>query len=266
MNERKEEIRQANRKALPKFLLFTLACALVGGVVGFLTAFWGLERLADTFAAAGAFFAGQIAPWLMLACVIARPAVCVPLYRKAKRQLTAWDGEDEEQSAAVDRTASIVQWINNLFSVLIYFLLGAVFSVTLVTQLKHTVGFALYTVTLVCFILCLVEGMMLERRIVDLARLLAPEKEGSVYELQFNKKWMDSCDELEKLRIGQCARKAYRAANTTCMVLWVIFLITGMFLNTGFLPVLAVCIIWGVSLSVYHYWALRLSRTGSAEL
>lgn len=31
-----DEIRAANRKALPKFLLFTLVCAVIGGIAGLL--------------------------------------------------------------------------------------------------------------------------------------------------------------------------------------------------------------------------------------
>lgn len=30
-----DEIKQANRKALPKFLLFAVVCTIVGGVVGY---------------------------------------------------------------------------------------------------------------------------------------------------------------------------------------------------------------------------------------
>ncbi len=260
MNDRNAEIRQANRKALPKFILITLACAAVGGVVGFCTAYWGLERLADTFAAAGMFFSDRLAHWLMLACLIARPAVCLPLYRRAKKALARWDGEDEALSAYVDRTASVAQWANTLFNVAIYFLLGAAFSVALVTSLKNSPGFLRYFISLVCFMAGLVEGIMIERRLVDLAKLLCPEKEGSVYEFNFSKKWLDSCDELEKLRIGQCAYKAYRAVNTACMVMWAIFLITAMFLGTGFLPVLVICVVWGVAVSVYNYWALKLAK------
>ena len=30
-----DEIKEANRKALPKFLLFAVVCAIVGGVIGY---------------------------------------------------------------------------------------------------------------------------------------------------------------------------------------------------------------------------------------
>ena len=33
-----DEIRAANRKALPKFLLFTLVCAVIGGIAGYCAA------------------------------------------------------------------------------------------------------------------------------------------------------------------------------------------------------------------------------------
>lgn len=38
-----DEIRAANRKALPKFLLFTLVCAVIGGIAGYCAARYGLD-------------------------------------------------------------------------------------------------------------------------------------------------------------------------------------------------------------------------------
>ena len=40
-----DEIRAANRKALPKFLLFTLVCAVIGGIAGYCAARYGLDQL-----------------------------------------------------------------------------------------------------------------------------------------------------------------------------------------------------------------------------
>lgn len=261
MNTNHDSIKQANRKAFPKFILFTLACALVGGVVGFCSSWFGLERLAGGLAAAGSLFARLLAPWLLLACAVLRPVVCVPMYFSAKKLAAAWDGEDEEAEERIDRRVTVTQWINLLFNVCIYFLFGAVFSGVFVSVAAEKRG-SLFILSLCAFLIGLVEGIMLERRFVDLAKRLAPEKDGSVYDLNFRKKWMASCDEAEKLLIGRCAYKAYTAVNTACMVLWIIFTLSAMFLNTGFLPVLAVCVIWGVSASVYTYWSIKLSKPG----
>lgn len=265
MNDNRDSIKQANRKAFPKFIVFTLICALVGGVVGFCSARFGLDGLAGTLARAGSAFSRLWAPWLLLACALLRPALCVPMYLRAKRLAAAWDGEDEEAEALIDRKATVAQWVNLLFNVCIYFLFAAVFSGAFDSFPEEKGGF-LFILALCTFLIGMVEGIMLERRFVDLAKGLAPEKDGSVYDLNFRKKWLASCDEAEKLIIGRCAYKAYTATNTTCMVLWIIFTLSALFLNTGFLPVLVVCIIWGVSASVYTYWSMKLSQLGCPEL
>ena len=265
MNPNNDSIRQANRRAFPKFILLTLVCALVGGVAGFCAARFGLDRLSGSLAAVGGVFARLWAPWLLLSCAVLRPALCVPMYFSAKKLTAAWDGEDEEAQDRIDRGITVTQWINLLFNVVIFFLFAAVFSEAFVS-IQAEKGIALFILSLCAFVIGLVEGIMLERRLVDLAKRMAPEKDGSVYDFNFRKKWMASCDEAEKLLIGRCAYKAYTAANTACLVLWMVFTISAMFLNTGFLPVLVVCVIWGVSASVYNYWAIKLSRPGCAAL
>lgn len=45
-----DEIRAANRKALPKFLLFTLVCAVIGGIAGYCAARYGLDQLSGVLA------------------------------------------------------------------------------------------------------------------------------------------------------------------------------------------------------------------------
>ena len=79
-----------------------------------------------------------------------------------------------------------------------------------------------------------------------------PKKTASVYDTKFQKKWMDSCDEAEKIMIGKCAFKAYSATNTVCTVLAIALALCALFLGIGFLPSLVVCLIWIVNQSVAH--------------
>lgn len=264
MNDRNVEIKQANRKALPKFILFTIVCALVGFAVGFGAAWLGLEQLTDTLVMLGRGFSRYAAPWLLVLCAVLRPVICIPMYRSAKRQLTGWDGEDEAALETIDCTLTRAQWVSTLFNVIIYFLFGAVASIG-VFAVKDLGGF-LFVLSLLAFFVGLFEGLMLERRMVDIAKQIFPEKDGSVYDFNFQKKWLNSCDEAEKIMIGQCAYKAYQASNTACMILWIIFVLSAMFFDTGLLPVLVVCIIWGVSVSVYTHWSMKLSKMGRIEL
>ena len=82
-----DEIRDANRRALPKFLLLMAALLFIGFVGGFLASWYGINALAGAMRDAGAFFGMYIAPWLMAAMALIMPTVCIPLYRGAKKRI-----------------------------------------------------------------------------------------------------------------------------------------------------------------------------------
>ena len=92
-----EEIKKANRKALPKFIVLCIAAALVGGVMGYFAAANGIDGLSGSIKAAGLKFGMFVAPWIMVAIAVIMPVVLVPYYKKAKKQLLMWDGEDERR-------------------------------------------------------------------------------------------------------------------------------------------------------------------------
>lgn len=50
------EIKRTNRKALPKFILLFVVCALIGGVIGYFSGKYALNELTGSIKAAGAFF------------------------------------------------------------------------------------------------------------------------------------------------------------------------------------------------------------------
>lgn len=260
MKHNNDEIRQANRKALPKFIFIMVVCCLLGGVLGFCAARFGLEQMAGGLAAAGTFFSSRVAHWLLLACAAAIPAVSLPLYFSAKKELARWDGEDEALSDRVDGRLSLAILINSTLLILSTFLIAASYSEGL-----DGVGLG-FLIALVGFVAVMVETILIQQKMVDLAKQINPEKQGSVYDVKFQKKWLDSCDEAEKILIGQCAYKAYSAVNMTCLVLWVLLTLTALFLNTGLLPVLTVCVIWGVSQWVFCRQSMKLSAPGSAVL
>ena len=75
-----KEIRKANRRALPGFLLMLVVCVAVGGGIGYLFGKYRLDTLAGGLKRACAFFGGQIAPWLLLALAVSlrRSAALAP--------------------------------------------------------------------------------------------------------------------------------------------------------------------------------------------
>lgn len=261
MTNPNDEIRQANRKALPKFLLTLFCAALVGGVFGYCAAFFGLDGIADGLKQAGQYFSLSIAPWLLAACAVGQPLVCIPMYLRAKRRLAGWDGEDETVSEQADHDLSILLLVSAIFTLGGMFLLGAAYAGPILDgDTPHV--FSLVGVP-AFFIVTMAEAILIQQRIVDLSKRMAPEKKGSVYDIHFQKKWFESCDEAEKLMAGQCAYKAYSASTKACAGLWLVFTLSALFLGTGLLPILAVCLIWAVNQCVYSYWSIKLSASGT---
>lgn len=108
-----EEIKKANRKALPKFILLCIVGALIGGVAGYLVGANGIDTMSGDFKVVVSNYVELTAPWIMLAIAVIIPIVLVPYYRKAKKQLSQWDGEDEEVSDGVEEKLSIIQWVSS---------------------------------------------------------------------------------------------------------------------------------------------------------
>lgn len=257
-----DEIRDANRRALPKFLLLMAALLFIGFVGGFLASWYGLNALAGAMRDAGAFFGMYIAPWLMAAMALIMPAVCIPLYRGAKKRIGSWDGEDEALYGTIDRRLSTAIWASNAILILTYFLLAASYSYGFAI-FESTKMLVLFFIAVAALFAVVIETVIIGQKCVDATKMLNPEKKGSFYDIKFQKKWIDSCDEAEKLLIGRCAFKAYAATNKACALLAGALAICALLFNIGFLPSLAVCLIWCVNQSVYYREAMRYSRAGN---
>lgn len=256
------EIKKANRKALPKFLLIMLISMIVGGAVGFCAAKYGLNTLAGSIKNAGAIFGAYVAPWLMAATAVIVPAACIPIYTCAKKQLSYWDGENEERYDVIDNRLSVVIWVTSAAQILSYFLIAASYSGGFETfeSENHMVSFV---VGIAGFFAIMIEAVLFQQKCVDRSKQMNPEKTASVYDTKFQTKWMDSCDEAEKIVIGKCAFKAYTATNTVCTVLAIVLAVCALVFGIGFLPSLVVCLIWLVNLSVYCKEARRYSKAGN---
>lgn len=103
-----------------------------------------------------------------------------------------------------------------------------------------------------------------QQKIVDLTRQMNPEKQGSVYDTKFRKKWLESCDEAEQKQIGQAACQAFNAVNVLCPALWVVLLMLSFAFSFDLLlPAFTVCLIWLVLNVSYCLACIRLGKRRS---
>ena len=267
MKNNNDAAKQENKKALPRFILVAVCSLVLGGILGIALVSLSLENFQAALDAAALFFTNHVAAWLLIALPVIEFAVCLPIYFSAKKRLAAWDGEDEAVSGEVEGKLSMCMWITGLCTVLAFFLLSALFAGFVGNAgTPRMMPAPMFFGGLAGFLVDLLAPVVLQQKLVDLTKRLCPEKQGSVYDTKFQKKWYGSCDEAERILIGQCAFQAYRAMTTACMALWVVFALGGMFFSWGFLPAAAVCIVWGVGQSAYAYACLKLGKPSSPSV
>ena len=97
-----------------------------------------------------------------------------------------------------------------------------------------------------------------QRRIVDLTRRINPEKQGSVYDFQFRKKWLASCDEAERQRIGQAAYRSYAVTTYACLFVWLALVLVNVLVPIGPLPIAAVMVPWALGQFTYLGQCIRM--------
>ena len=244
-------VKKDNRKALPKYLLILFAAAIFGGILGFAAGWVGHDNLSEVIAASVSNGLTAAAPWALLVTSVVSLAVILWLYRGAKALFTGWDGEDD---ATMDRADEKLNWA--LLLTAAQLVLDMFFFA--VAQSTHNMT-ALWSVLF--FIVSAFALVFAQQKIVDLTRKMNPEKQGSVYDTKFKKKWFESCDEAEQKQIGQAAYKAFNVVSTACPILWGVLLLLSYAFNFSLLmPVFTVCLIWLLLQVSYCLECIRLGK------
>lgn len=245
-----------NRRALPKFFLTILGAGLFGGVLGFAAGFMNAGSLADGVRQALNAALTASVPWGIPVTNLAALGIGWGLYIKARGLYRAWDGEDED---TVDSAEEKLSWA---------LLMSAVALLCDLFFFSAAVVYAGGPTAMGAFIAEFFVGVgvatVLQQKVVDLTKKINPEKRGSVYDMKFQKKWMDSCDESEQRQIGQACYKAYQASAKVCLWLWVGLMVLHFAFDTGLLPAVPVLIISGVLQITYTLESIRLGRKGGA--
>lgn len=258
-----KEIKKENRRALPKFLLVALISLILGGILGFIMAEAGYIGSTEKLKAVAEAFGAYVAPWLMLLCAFTVAAVCAPLYLKGKKILSEWDGEDEAACDKAEETLSYVLWFSNCAYIISFFLIAATYSAWHAVDFGNPQTLVPFVVSLVSFIAILIETVIFQQKSVDAAKKSNPEKNVSVYDVKFQKKWLDSCDEAEKLIIGKCAYKAFAATNKVCVALAGLLAVGSFVFDISFAASFSVCVIWFVGQFVYFRETMKYSKAGN---
>ena len=252
----REDIKKANRRALPKFFLMLLGAAVFGGIMGTLGFAAGRLGAADAAADALVSLLRRGMLWGIPVTSLLLLGAGWGLYLSARKGYRGWDGEDE---AVIDRVEVRLSWA------LLFTAPAVALDMFFLTAASvYCAGATVFGVLGELAVSC---GMLvvLQQKVVDLEKEINPEKRGSVYECRFQKTWMDSCDESEQRQIGLAAYKAQKVTMYTCFALWLGLSILDNAVSVGLLPMAVVLVIFGVSQTSYALESIRLQKAGRAR-
>lgn len=242
-----------NQKALPKFLGILVIASLVGGVLGGLSGAAGYFLKGEELGTAITRLLSTASPWAMALCATVLLGSGFYQYRRARTAFHGWDGENEDVIWQAEDRLSRAMLMSSLTAIVSFFFFSAG-----AVKLPQEVDSAM--ILLAIFLVVIALSILLQQKTVDLTKEINPEKRGSVYDMKFQERWLESCDGAERRQIGQASYKAYTTLNKFCPYCWIVLFLGNMVFHYGFLPSSVVLLVWAVLTVSYTREAIRLSR------
>ena len=100
---------------------------------------------------------------------------------------------------------------------------------------------------------CFYQGFW-QVRYVKLIQKMEPTKKGDPTSMKFQKQWLESCDEAEKILIYQSGYRTYCLMSVLLPFLTVVTMLGHLFYETGLLAIFVVGFLWIAMVSAYCYF------------
>ena len=259
MSQESMRIKSEDKKAFGKFAAYMAAALIIGVLLGVGMGFAklnGMDMTGHTVLNAIFFALPYRIPVVTLFILV----VVAVIYHRSKKVFLAWNGEDEECMDAVEKQLSCALWLSSINMIWNFCLFGMGFCLDNAESME--VHYELETSMLLIgvFVAGLIILTIEQQKLVNLTKEINPEKQGSIYDVKFQKKWEASCDEAELFAIYKSAYRSYCMTPRLCIILWLFCIIGGFVWGFGAVPVLLVSIIWGTMITSYSYYAIHLSN------
>lgn len=261
-----EENKEQNKKAFGKFAVIMLCSVLLGGVIGFffcaMLDHYDVTATSEMLGSAVTVGLGCGMPVVMsVLWVVAVSYVLWAIKRTRREWNDARNLEDEAFDSWYEKADGRLEnalELTSYLTIINYFGFSASFYAMLYH--KDRTPYGLFLLSLAVLIITIISSIMLQSRIVDMVKIINPEKSGSVYDMKFQDKWIESCDEFEQLMIYKAAFKAYKVTNFVCTMLWMVFTILALVIKLSLWPVAIVSFFWFLMTVTYTTECKKLAK------
>lgn len=237
-----------SKKKVLIFVLYFAGCMAAGFVGGlFIGRYVQSHGIRNVYARLGSFY-NIIAGYAGFAVIIFTGFYLlfqIIAYHRIRRKIDSIDLESEEAFDYMDQRLSNLLVLGNvgLFGVE---LLGGISFYNMMSRIKEQSVMMIFAI--LAYLAGIITVIVFQKKIMNLAKRLYPEKTVSSLDLHFQKKWMQQCDEAERFQIYQAGFQAFQCMNSFIYpILSIALLITGMVFEIGLLPFILVVLLWMIS-------------------
>lgn len=247
-----------------RFTLKMLLWAAVGGLLGFLASWFGMQT-----EMVGRFFSGltvgiqSIMLPLVIVITVAGIVFGEVMLRKMKhiadQLLCAEDEACDELEYQEERVGSFGLNGSNLVQALCILAVSVGYSRSYLSGTEqNAVDFML---TMAVFLVCFLYEGIWQMRYVKMIQYSHPEfSTADPSSLKFQKQWMDHCDEAEKEVIYHSAYKTLMLLCKVLPIALVFTMLTNLLYDTGIMAVVVLAVIWMVSTLHYTHSCVTMRK------
>ena len=253
------EIREEDRKSQKKFIVIIVVSFFGGGLLGLFFSYGaGNQEVMSRFAARIGDVLRTLSPYLVLLVTVIAAAAEYLLYKMARRDYMDWDKEEEEGAEKIEEKLGLALIISGV-DMILFFLFTMIFLDDLTIVIKndniHGCAFRIL-VYLAGFLTVFLSQTLGQQKIINLTKEMNPEKKGSVFDIKFQKKWMESCDEAQKTAVYKAAYHSYMVTGRLYLILMLLNLAGITLWNWGIVPAIMITVMWLAS-SISYYVGVR---------
>lgn len=266
-NKCTNEIEKEDKKGFKSLIISILLYAIGGYFLGYmavkLAKAGNLELIHDENVSSLLInILEKITPFASLILSILVIIVSKIIYTNSRKGYDLWKqaNEDDNSIDKIEENLAYIILLTAVNNILGFFFFGIGSMLLPFDNINGEFSNIKFICFLIGLILCIISTILIQDKAINLTKEINPLLKGSIYDSNFTKKWLDSCDEAIKLDIFKSAYKAYTSVSITCIILW-LFCIIGYYLwDFGIMPIVIVTIIGLVQTISYCMEAIKYSK------
>lgn len=178
------------------------------------------------------------------------------LVLRARKKYKLWDGEEEEQAEQIEKSYEIYQAVMSFLSVF-----GICLSGIVISDMYRNYSMA-NNHALLCYAAATLWILLAMDRMVKYRKKLNPEKKGNIFSWNYDKEWLASCDERERMQVFRAGYAVYVKSNILYLIIFICLILTSIIFDLGIAPFLVLLVIWCSQILIFTYYSRKRRMKG----